>query len=147
MKTLWDRSTRQALQTRFGTIEAGARPSWGKMSAPEMVSHVAESLRMAIGELPCAPKNGPLRRWPLKQLVIYWLPWPKGVPTAPELLARRPMSWRGDLGELAGLIERVGSRGADGPFADHPAFGRLTGRAWGVLIHRHLDHHLRQFNA
>ena len=30
---------------------------------------------------------------------------------------------------------------------DHPAFGALSRRAWGVLIYRHMDHHLRQFGA
>ena len=28
---------------------------------------------------------------------------------------------------------------------DHPAFGRLTHGAYGVLITRHTDHHFRQF--
>jgi hypothetical protein len=28
---------------------------------------------------------------------------------------------------------------------EHPAFGRLSGRAWGALVYRHMDHHLRQF--
>jgi len=30
---------------------------------------------------------------------------------------------------------------------EHPAFGALSRRAWGVLIYRHMDHHLRQFDA
>jgi len=34
---------------------------------------------------------------------------------------------------------------ADAP--DHPAFGRMNSRDWGTLVHRHVDHHLRQFGA
>lgn len=26
-------------------------------------------------------------------------------------------------------------------------FGRISGRSWGVLQHKHLDHHLRQFGV
>jgi hypothetical protein len=147
MKTIWDSSTRQQLQARFRAIRSDTRPSWGRMSAPQMVTHVADSLRMALGELPCVPKRSPLRYTPLKQLIIYWLPWPQGAPTAPELLARLPASWSTDVTDLTALIDRVGTHGRGGRFADHPAFGRLSGRTWGALIYRHMDHHLRQFGA
>jgi hypothetical protein len=42
-------------------------------------------------------------------------------------------------------------RFATGPRArtwpEHPAFGRLSASQWGVLAHRHVDHHLRQFGV
>jgi len=147
MQTIWEAPQRRALQQRFAGLGADAAPGWGRMSAPQMIAHVADSLRLALGELPCAPKSLPLRYTPIKQLVIYWLPFPKNAPTAPELLARIPGTWSADVADLAALIDRVGERGPDARFPDHPAFGRLTGRAWGVLIARHLDHHLRQFGA
>ena len=105
--------------------------------------------RAANGErsLPTAPKNAPIRFPPLKQLIIYWLPWPKGVPTAPELLARPPSEWQGELVTLRDELAALVKRGRSGPFVPHPAFGRLTPRAWGVLVYRHLDHHLRQFGV
>jgi len=147
MKSIWDESARRELQRRFEALTPGARPAWGQMSAPKMITHVADSLRMALGELPCAPKKSPLRYTPIKQLVIYVMPWPKSVPTAPELLSRAPTTWTADVGELMALIERVGSIGPGGAFADHPAFGRLSGRTWGALMHRHLAHHLTQFGV
>lgn len=30
---------------------------------------------------------------------------------------------------------------------EHPAFGPLSGKAWGFLVSRHIEHHLRQFGA
>jgi DinB family protein len=147
MQTIWDERQRRALKERFAAVGADARPAWGRMSAPQMITHAADSLRMALGELACAPRRLPLRYTPIKQLVIYWLPFPKGAPTAPELLARVPGAWPADVADVAALLDRLGQRGPGGSFPDHPAFGRLTGRAWGVLISRHLDHHLRQFGA
>jgi DinB family protein len=146
-QSLWDRQTRRKLQSRLATLTPQTRRRWGKMSAPEMVTHLADSLRMAIGELPCAPTTTPLRYFPIKQFVVYWAPWPKGAPTAPELIARVPASWTTEITGLTALVDRVAARGPDGPFADHPAFGTLTGRAWGVLMYRHIEHHLRQFGA
>jgi hypothetical protein len=147
MKTIWNRTEREELATRLSKVQAGSTPMWGRMSAPQMVAHLADALRMAVGEVPCAAKMSPLRYPPFKQLVVYVLPFPKGVPTAPELLARAPAEWTTEVTELEGLVERIGTRGPAGPFADHPAFGKLSGRAWGALMYKHMDHHLRQFRA
>ena len=147
MKTIWNEADRRALQNRLHSLNAGSRARWGKMNAPQMMAHLADALRMAVGDLPCQPKNVPLRYPPLKQLVIYWLPWPEGAPTAPELISRVPASWPGEVADVAGLLERVARQPPDVPFAEHPAFGRLSRRAWGVLIYRHTDHHLRQFGV
>ena len=102
---------------------------------------------MVSGELRAAPKNVPIRFPPLKQLIIYCLPWPKGVPTAPELLARAPGEWHGEVQALRRELDGVVKRGRSGPFVPHPAFGYLTPTAWGVLGYRHLDHHRRQFGV
>jgi hypothetical protein len=79
--------------------------------------------------------------------VIHWLPWPKGAPTAPELVARRPAEIDGERADLKHLLERIGAMEGCREWPEHPAFGRLTSRDWGALLHRHVDHHLRQFGA
>jgi hypothetical protein len=30
---------------------------------------------------------------------------------------------------------------------DRAVFGRISGRSWGALQYKHLDHHLRQFGV
>jgi len=113
-----------------------------------MVCHLAEGLKMALGELPVAPKNLPLRYPPLKQLIIYVAPFPKHAPTAPELvITATPSEWAGDVRTLTTLMDRFVARGPAGPWVDHPAFGRLSPRAWGVLVYRHMDHHFKQFGV
>lgn len=111
-----------------------------------MVAHLNDATRMAIGELAVAAKGGPLRYFPLKQLILYVVPFPKGAPTAPELLARCDGA---DLEveriEFVRLVERAAARPATAPWPAHPAFGPLTREAWGKLGYKHTDHHLRQF--
>jgi hypothetical protein len=51
------------------------------------------------------------------------------------------------VADLKALVDRFTPRGAGGRWPEHPAFGKLTERAWGVLVYRHMDHHLRQFGA
>ena len=147
MKSIWNDADYRELCARLDRLAPDAIPKWGRMNAPQMVCHCTDALRMVSGELRTAPKNVAIRFPPLKQLIIYWLPFPKGVPTAPELLARAPGEWHGELRALRHELDGVVKRGRSGPFVPHPAFGELTPRAWGVLGYRHLDHHLRQFGV
>jgi hypothetical protein len=149
MKSMWDGNGPRDIRERVGRLAADRRPAWGAMNAPQMVCHLAESLKMALGELKVVPKRLPIRYPPLKQFIIYVAPFPKNVPTAPELLARAPQTWTADLADLQALVDRFAEQGQDPHRAwpDHPAFGRLSRRAWGVLVYRHMDHHLRQFGA
>ena len=147
MKSLWQESARAEVLERIGRLSPERRPSWGRMSAPRMVAHLNDALRMAFGEVPTRSKRLPLRHPPLKQLIIYWMPFPKSAPTAPELLAREPAEWRAELDACRALVGRFGSEPADREWPEHPAFGRLTARQWGILAYRHTDHHLRQFQV
>jgi hypothetical protein len=147
MKSLAHLETRREIQERIGRLRRDRAPLWGRMSAPQMVAHCADSIRMGLGQLPTKSKKLPLRYPPLKQLFVYWLPFPKGAPTAPELIARKPADWEKETDDLGKLVEAVGERNVQGVWPEHPAFGRLNGRAWCILGYRHLDHHLRQFGA
>ena len=117
------------------------------MSAPRMVTHLTDALHMAIGELAVAPKSSPLSWWPLNSLVMFYLPWPKSAPTAPELLARTPDEWARALADLEAAMHRFSTRDINGVWPPHPAFGQIGGSGWGRLAYRHSDHHLTQFRA
>jgi hypothetical protein len=148
MPTLWDDRSREALMSRFENLTSEARPLWGKFTAARMLAHVNDALRMSNGDLATASKNLPLRFPVIKQLVVYALPWPKGVPTAPELLARGEAAvWEEERSAFSSVLRRFCDRDRKAPFPRHPAFGRLSRRAWGVLQYRHVDHHFRQFGA
>jgi hypothetical protein len=147
MKSIWQDETRRELNDRVGALAWDRSAQWGKFTAPKMICHLAESLRMAMGDLTVAPKRLPIRYPPLKQLIIYVAPFPKGAPTAPELLARAPSDWAHDVADVQALLARAGSARTTETWPEHPAFGKLSTRAWGVLIYRHMDHHLKQFGA
>jgi hypothetical protein len=147
MKTIWNSSDHTEMKNRIARLTPDARPRWGRMSAPQMVVHLTDALRMASGELAIAPKKVWLRHSPLKQLIIYWLPWPKGVPTMEQLLSRVAGEWPAEVAALQSTLDDLVRRGPANAAPAHPAFGRLTGRTWGVLVYRHLDHHLRQFGV
>jgi hypothetical protein len=149
MKTLFDEASRRSLLERAARVTPEAKAVWGKMNAEQMVMHLVEALKLGTGELTTKPRKMLIRYPPLKQLIIYLLPFPKGAPTAPEL--KRRESDAGTLAhsraELARLLEDIGGRSKQKEWPEHPAFGKLSRRAWGVLGYRHVDHHLRQFGV
>jgi hypothetical protein len=147
MKTIWQRDPREELVARLTHLTASALPRFGRFSAPKMLAHVNDGLRMSLGELRCAPRRGPLRYAPLRQLVIYAMPWPRGAPTAPELIARAPDEWDEEVRAFGALLERFAARASDQPYPVHPAFGAISGKDWGALEFRHIDHHFTQFGA
>jgi hypothetical protein len=147
MKTIFNPRDHLELHERVQRLTTTQTPHWGKMTPLEMVAHLSDSLRMASGELEAAPKKVPLRFSPLKQLVLYLLPIPKGVPSSPELLGRKPGDWSTEIAGLREELNGIVERGAEALAPSHPAFGKLSAKQWGVLIYRHMDHHLRQFGV
>jgi hypothetical protein len=145
-RSLSDAGARQELVERVDRLAPEAKALWGRMTAPQMLAHLADWMLMAKGELNTAPRNRGLSFFPLKQLAIFWLPFPKGVPTAPELISRKPLVW---TVERTAVRKHVESFGTLNPavWPEHPVFGKMTPRAWRVLGYRHMDHHLRQFGV
>ena len=147
MKSIFNAHVHRELQDRVQRLSTAQKPEWGTMTPVQMVAHLSDSLRMASGELEVAPKKLPFRYSPLKEFVLYVLPVPKGIPTSPELIARKPGDWSVEVADLRDQLNGLVQRGHEALSPTHPAFGRLSGKQWGVLIYKHMDHHLRQFGV
>jgi hypothetical protein len=144
-KSLSNVRARQELLDRLERLKPEAIPRWGKMTAPQMLAHLADWMLMAKGELKAAAINRPLRYPPLKQLVIYWLPFPRGVPTAPELIRKDLPDWTIEYAAVRQHVQSFGRLDPKKTWPKHPVFGKMTPNAWCVFAYRHMDHHLRQF--
>ena len=144
--TLLNDVDRSRLIQRLQRVRPDARPQWGTLDAPRMLCHLADNLRVALGDVPCTPVHTFASRTLVKFLVVNtgFAP-PRGkIQTAPEMLASRPATWESDMAACVQLVERVGSGSAR---AVHPAFGPLSAEEWGRLCWKHTNHHLVQFGA
>jgi len=148
MSTLFDQTDRATILRRLDALVPNRPPAWGRFTAPEMVCHVSAGLRQGLGDLDTGKPVGPFRFPLINWLAIHVFPWPKGkAQSPPALLTTKPTAWDADVETLRNLIDRFGQRGESAAWPPSAAFGRISGRSWGVLQYRHLDHHLTQFHV
>ena len=145
MRSMQVEADRAAILARVRRLSQDATPRWGRMSAPQMLVHITEAMRMASGELAIRPRRHPARLPIIKQLMLYVIPMPKNLPTAPELIARVPAAFDEEVRMFVEAVRRFAERDPAAAWPDHPLFGSMTQHAWGALAHKHTDHHLTQF--
>lgn len=145
MPTLLDPAARAELVQRLRRVTPDAARRWGRMTAPQMICHLADHMRVGLGEIPVRDVSNAFGRTVLKWLAVDLpLRWPHGLRTAREMQSSPPTDWDSDVGAVEGLIERVAMGGAAGV---HPLYGPLTPHVWARLSWKHIDHHLRQFGV
>lgn len=150
MRSILNEDDRSAITNRVRSLSVSSTRRWGSMDVARMLHHLRLSALMALGELPVPSKSKRVFQvFPLKHLILYVLPFPKGAPTAPELKADPDLaaSLEEERTALLELLERIGTGLREGVGPDHPLFGPLTWREWGVATYKHTDHHLKQFGA
>ena len=125
-----DPEARAEILRRIEALTPRSERRWGRMTPHQMVCHLSDACRAALGERR-VPVIGTL--W--ERTVIRWfaihtkVKWPQGVRTVAEadqeIGGTRPTEFARDVDELRGLIQRF-----SGPEAqlsgDHPLFGALS---------------------
>lgn len=151
MMSLFDSNKCDEIINRINRLTPESRALWGKMDVNQMLCHCADAIKMATREREVADKSSFAKRALLKPLVLYVLPIPKNVPTARELDQTQggttPTDFESDKRDLLASIEKMRSLRDDYDWAPHPTFGRMNRRQWGLLAHKHMDHHLKQFGV
>ena len=148
MRTILNEADRAAIVSRMRSLSASSSGRWGRMGVVEMLQHLRLASQMTVGELPVPSSNKrAFQMFPLKHLILYVLPFPKGAPTAPALKPVHAASFDDERAAVLALLERIGTGPREGAGPAHPLFGPLTWREWGVVTYKHADHHLKQFGA
>jgi len=149
MGSILNDTDRTALTNRLQSLSTSSTARWGRMNVTGMLKHLRLAAQMNTGEyaVPSANKRA-FQTFPLKHLILYVFPFPKGAPTAPALkIETATSSFEDERTALLEVLERIGKGLSDGAGPAHPLFGPLSWREWGVATYKHTDHHLKQFGA
>lgn len=137
------------LVARLERLEPTSARRWGTLTPHEMVCHLADAFHATLGERPVAPLDTWFQRTVIKWIALHTtIPWPKGIPTTPEVDPRRNGTRPGgdferDRAAVIVLVRRFAS--VEARYSRHPVFGAMTRDEWLLWGYGHVDHHLRQF--
>ena len=150
MKNLFEPDDLQSLKARIAQLRPNSARQWGSMTVAQALAHCSLGVQTATGELRPPRKLigrllGPLIK---PKVVGDDHPMRRNSPTVPETIVLNEPDF---ATEQARLIESLNQFSAAGPKGctshPHAFFGRLTPDEWAILMHKHIDHHLRQFGA
>jgi hypothetical protein len=149
MHSLFDAGDRQSVLGRLSLLQTGAVRQWGKMSAAQMLAHCSIAMEMATGDQPRKQKLiGRLLGPFVKASLLGEKPFSKDSPTDPAFVVKTEKDFETEKRRLTGLVNSFCERGPEKASVQlHSFLGRLNGEQWGVMMYKHLDHHLRQFGA
>jgi hypothetical protein len=149
VKSLFDPEVFQHMLGRVESLAPTATRQWGKMSASQMLEHVARAGDMACGR--GSQKQillGKLIAWTVRKKFLGEQPFDRNGPTGPQFIVRDEPDFAAAKSRLIEVMRELQSRGEAGCDGNvHGFFGRMSGAEWGIIQYKHLDHHLRQFNA
>ena len=139
-----------SLESRLAQLTPTTGRRWGQMTPHEMICHLSDSFLAMLGErnVDRSFAWSPLRQRVTRFVALQTpLPWPKGVPTLPEVnphrAGTRPVEFERDRTALMAAMRRFVA--PDARYAAHPMFGTMSHHHWMQWTFRHVDHHLRQF--
>jgi hypothetical protein len=151
VKSLARAGDKAELVARLRSLRPDSARRWGRMSAHQMVCHLADALQMALGQKTVEARCTFVQRTLVKWVALYApLAWPPGIVTSRELdqehEGTRPAEFAADVARVEALMEVLAaSARTDCP--PHPIFGGMSEAAWLRWGYLHADHHLRQFGA
>ncbi len=139
---------RKCLQ-RIGKLTPETKPTWGKMSAAQMLAHCAEIQDVSNGKpLENTPFVVKLFKGMIRNMVLSDKPFPKSTKTHPQYEQNSDCDFEAEKQHLQKALEEFVKadmeKAAD---VEHALFGMLTLEEKGWLNYKHLDHHLAQFNV
>ncbi|ASZ13299.1 DinB family protein [Chitinophaga pendula] len=149
MKTVFDKAVRDELVTRINTLTPQSKAQWGKMNIHQMIRHCVIWNNWVLGRGSYRYKQGLLGKifgkMALKGQVKDDRPMGKNMP-AGDFAIKEKMG--GAELEKDILMEQVTAYGHfSNPAFVHDFFGKMQVAEIGIFVYKHLDHHLRQFNA
>jgi hypothetical protein len=152
VKTLARERDKREVLLRLRNVRPDSRRRWGRMSAHQMVCHLSDAFRAAMGRKRISHASGLLQRTIVKWIALHLpLRWPAGIPTRPEVDQEvggtAPVAFAEDVAELEALIELFTAPVRSFAWQPHSIFGEVSDAAWLRWGYRHMDHHLRQFGA
>ena len=150
MKTLCDKSIRDELVPRINLLNEDSKPVWGKMNVSQMLKHNTYWNSWVLGKANHSYKQVFLGKLfgkiALKKMIKDEKPFDKNIPTSDQFKVKETTTdLEFEKSVWISLIKEY--ENYDNPNFVHDFFGKMSREEIGILVYKHSDHHLRQFNV
>jgi hypothetical protein len=148
MYNLFDQKNAETILSRVEKLQSSTQAQWGKMNVAQMMAHCSVTLETPFA--PDMPQSfmGKLFGKMAKKPTLSNEPFRKNSPTDKRFLVQGSGNFDAEKQKLIGNIKRFTQAGPNGiTCKKHPFFGEFTSENWSHLMHKHLDHHLKQFGV
>lgn len=152
MKNICNQKDFEETVTRINQLTPDSKRLWGKMNANQMICHVSDPVRGALGVRQYKGAGNFFFHTVLKWTFLYVMSFPKGAPTDPEFnqlegTGTPVTDFNSDHRTLLQLLQQLHAKEKGAILIKHPLFGKMSRWEWGRMTYQHLDHHLRQFGV
>ena len=150
MKTIFDKTIRDELINRVNSLNDNGPPQWGKMNAYQMVKHNNVWNEWMLGGNKLTYQQSFLGKifgkYALTRMIKDDRLLDRNIPTSEQFKVKETkgeiesekVKWKASLAEYENYSN---------PGFIHDFFGKMTKEQVGVLVYKHTDHHLRQFDV
>ncbi|MCL7763557.1 DUF1569 domain-containing protein [Polaribacter sp. Z014] len=150
MRNIFEKEITNEVIKRIDNLTASTKPTWGKMSVSQMLSHCSVSYEMVYTDK--YPKPNAFTKWILKmfvkKIVVSEKPYAKNGKTAAQFIISDDKEFEVEKKILIDYITKTQELGeAYFEGKESHSFGELTAVEWNNSFYKHLDHHLTQFGV
>jgi hypothetical protein len=149
MKDLYQSEYLNEIIQRINKLSPDSQRLWGKMNVNQMLAHCALGMETALGDkyYPRVLLGKLFGRF-MKFTISNDKPFPKNAPTNPSFIITDTQEFNKEKERLTELVKSFSAGGEEKCTRNpHSFFGKITPVEWGMLMYKHLDHHLKQFNV
>jgi hypothetical protein len=149
MQSLFEPAARKSIADRLTALPPTAVRQWGKMDAAQMLAHCSAALEVGTGDRPRKQALiGKIFAPFVRASLLGDKPFSKSSPTDPTFVVTDVRDFGREKERLLGLVDRFCAGGAAAAGRQmHSFLGRISGDEWGVMMYKHIDHHLTQFGG
>jgi len=150
MKSLFDSKVQEEILKRIESLDKNSSAQWGKMSVDQMLKHCQLTLEIANGKRDMIGKANTFKKFIFKlfkPMMYNDKPWRHNLKTAKELIIVDHYNFLHERKYLVDLINEFANKKDNKQWPEHPLFGHFTTTQRGKMQYKHLDHHLKQFDA
>ncbi|MEI7472378.1 MAG: DUF1569 domain-containing protein [Chitinophagaceae bacterium] len=149
MQNLFNKDPYFEIVDRLMKLTPDSKALWGKMDVAQMLAHCTEAFRIPLSNKKMSRNFIGLLFGPIaKKSLLSQKPYKHSLPTASNFKIKDERDFYIEKQNLMTMMAKFYSGGPNylGNLV-HPFFGKLSGEEWGIAMHKHLDHHFKQFGV